>query len=199
MKDFLNPKSMLTPGAAGALIMFLVNGLCFTFPELAPRYVALGLSFVIGGLAVSGGTIKPLERVVYWFLNSLIIFCMGMGTANLASSAAGAPKVPPPGKQAHVNGGWFIASANADTTPAIQRAVKPKTKVLSKPKQPTASEVVSMQVLQAQLLEQQKMIEALRQQNLKMQQKQAPSTTQAPVVAPPPPKAPQEQRFFKSW
>lgn len=198
MKDFLNPKSMLTPGAAGALIMFLVNGLCFTFPELAPRYVALGLSFVIGGLAVSGGTIKPLERVVYWFLNSLIIFCMGMGTANLASSAAGAPKAPV-GKQAQVSGSWFISSAVAETTPAIRPTIKVKPKVVTKPKKPTASEVKSMQELQVQLLEQQKMIEALRQQNLKMQQKQAPSTTQAPVVAPPPPKAPQEQRFFKSW
>lgn len=197
MKDFLNPKSMLTPGAAGALIMFLVNGLCFTFPELAPRYVALALSFVIGGLAVSGGTIKPLERGVYWFLNSLIIFCMGMGTANLASSAAGAPKAPVD-KQAQVSGGWFIASAAADTsTVARSTTVKPKVKPLAKPKQPTASEVKSMQVLQAQLLEQQKMIEALRQQNLKMQQKQVPST--APAVVPPPAKTPQKQRFFKSW
>lgn len=198
MKDFLNPKSMLTPGAAGALIMFLVNGLCFTFPELAPRYVALALSFVIGGLAVYGGAIKPLERVVYWFLNSLIIFCMGMGTANLASNASASPKTAPAGKQAQVSGGWFISSAVADTSPVVRRAVaKPKVKPLAKPKQPTASEVKSMQVLQAQLLEQQKMIEALRQQNLKMQQKQVPST--APVVVPPPAKTPQQQRFFKSW
>lgn len=53
MSDFLNPKSMVTPGIAGALVMFLSNAICFQFPEVAPRWAALLLSFVLGGVVIA--------------------------------------------------------------------------------------------------------------------------------------------------
>jgi len=34
MKEFINPKSMLTPGLADSLMMFLVNGIAVPFPEI---------------------------------------------------------------------------------------------------------------------------------------------------------------------
>ena len=52
MNDFLNPKSMRTPGVAGSLMMFLVNGLASQFPELPARYLALCLSFLLGSIVI---------------------------------------------------------------------------------------------------------------------------------------------------
>ncbi len=87
MDDFLNPKSMLTPGATGALMMLIANTVCGFFPELAFRYVALGLSFLIGGFVIASVTANALARGGYWFLNSLVIFCVGVGTTNIAANA----------------------------------------------------------------------------------------------------------------
>lgn len=90
MQEFINPKSMLTPGVAGSLMMFLVNGIVYQFPEFQPRYVALFLSFLIGAVVwFSQSTAKSyvLERAVYWILNSLVIFVVGLGATNLAADA----------------------------------------------------------------------------------------------------------------
>lgn len=96
MQEFINPKSMLTPGVAGAFMMFLVNGISFQFPEVPNRYLGIFLSFVIGAIvwfSETEGKSIVLQKVIYWFLNSLIIFVVGFGTANLAAdAAAGASK-----------------------------------------------------------------------------------------------------------
>lgn len=88
-QEFINPKSMITPGAAGALLMFIVNGLCYSFPELEPRVVALVLSFVIGTVVFKAVSLRIGERTAYWIINSLIIFVMGTGAANIAAKASG--------------------------------------------------------------------------------------------------------------
>jgi hypothetical protein len=54
MQDFLNPKSMLTPGVTRTFMMFLVNGLLGQFPELSPRFTALGISFHVRGCCARG-------------------------------------------------------------------------------------------------------------------------------------------------
>lgn len=100
MQEFINPKSMLTPGVAGSLTMFLVNGVAFQFPEVSPRYLALFLSFLIGSIVwfseVRGKLLIP-QKVVYWILNSLVIFVVGFGTANWAADAtAGASNAEVP-------------------------------------------------------------------------------------------------------
>ena len=90
MQDFINPKSMLTPGVAGSLMMFLVNGISFQFPEIPHRYLALFLSFLIGAVvwfSETGGKSVVLQKAIYWILNSLVIFAVGFGTANLAADA----------------------------------------------------------------------------------------------------------------
>ena len=75
--DFLNPKSMLTPGLAGILVMTLANSVSSAI-NLNPLYVALGLSFLIGTLIFQNVKVKWLSGV-YYVLNSLIIFNMALG------------------------------------------------------------------------------------------------------------------------
>jgi len=90
MKEFINPKSMLTPGVAGSLMMFLVNGISFQFPEIPTRYLALFLSFLIGAIVWFSeikGKSPGAQKAVYWILNSLVIFVVGFGTAHLAADA----------------------------------------------------------------------------------------------------------------
>ena len=86
MDQFLNPKSMITPGVAGGLAMLLSNTLCFTFPEIGFRYVVLTLSFLLGFVAVVALQAHIGERALYWVVNSLIIFSMGVGTSNIGAS-----------------------------------------------------------------------------------------------------------------
>src|SRR5512140_765035 len=92
MSEFLNPKSMITPGIAGAVMMFLVNGLSVPFPELPQRWLALGLSLLIGALVVlRQSDLKLVSRLGFWVLNSLVIFVVGFGSNNLARDASSAP------------------------------------------------------------------------------------------------------------
>nr|WP_321467214.1 hypothetical protein [uncultured Desulfobulbus sp.] len=96
MNEFLNPKSMLTPGVAGSLMMFLVNGIGCQFPELPMRYMALFMSFLIGSVVWFSeleGRAPMIQKGIYWVLNSLVIFVVGFGTANLAADATA--KTPP--------------------------------------------------------------------------------------------------------
>jgi hypothetical protein len=90
MNDFLNPKSMMTPGAAGALVMFLSNAVCFQFPDIAPRWVALLLSFVLGALVVTAVRLKPFPRLGFCLVNSLIIFSRCGGSRAGCSNPEGA-------------------------------------------------------------------------------------------------------------
>ena len=91
MNEFLNPKSMLTPGAAGSLMMLLANTLCAVFPELGFRYVAISLSFVIGLAMLISANLRLAERMSYWVINSLVIFAVGIGTSNIAANVAAGP------------------------------------------------------------------------------------------------------------
>jgi hypothetical protein len=91
LDDFLNPKSMLTPGVAGSLVMLLTNAICYNFGELQPRWVGLVLSGALGLLVFLKGTIPLWQKITFYLLNSLIIFSVGMGTANLAHTSAAQP------------------------------------------------------------------------------------------------------------
>ena len=118
MSDFLNPKSMLTPGIAGALMMFLANALCATFPEIAFRYVALGLSFALGLIVFRAAKIGLTEKATYWFLNSLIIFSTGVGASNIAANIERPAQSEPHGAAVAMIGplvDWFVPDAAAQT------------------------------------------------------------------------------------
>ena len=77
ISEFLNPKSMLTPGLSGILVMTLANSISLAI-ALNPIYLALGLSFLVGTLIFQNVGMKWISGV-YYVLNSLIIFNMALG------------------------------------------------------------------------------------------------------------------------
>lgn len=85
MNEFLNPKSMATPGAAGTMVMFVTNAICFQFPEIEVRWTAIILSFFAGAIVFSAKELHFTHRAAFWVLNSLIIFSVGVGTSNIAA------------------------------------------------------------------------------------------------------------------
>lgn len=129
MSEFLNPKSMVTPGIAGAVMMFLVNGLSVPFPELPQRWLALALSLLIGALVVlRQSDLKLVSRLGFWVLNSLVIFVVGFGSNNLARDAVNAsPSVAARSGAAepHAALSLLFPSAYAEDPPATTDAGKP--------------------------------------------------------------------------
>jgi hypothetical protein len=85
MNEFLNPKSMVTPGAAGAMTMMIANTIAINF-GYQPAYFGLPLSFVFGLLVFMTKEIKGWQRFIYYFINSLIIFSIGFGGGNIGAN-----------------------------------------------------------------------------------------------------------------
>ncbi len=172
MNEFLNPKSMLTPGVAGSLMMFLVNGIGCQFPELPMRYLALGISFLIGSVVWFSeirGRAPMVQKGIYWVLNSLVIFVVGFGTSNLAADATTSPRTPP-----HV--GFFLAptDAHADETPTQEK----------------------IQSLNEKLVKERAENERLQRELQQSRQQALPAPTSPP---PPPSEATKKEQFFKRW
>ena len=118
MNEFLNPKSMTTPGVAGAMVMFVANSICFQFPEIEFRWAVIALSFLAGAIVFSAKDLRFSHRVVFLVLNSLIIFSVGVGTSNIAAKVQNST----PENQLISNNTFFdllIPSANAQE-PSIQ-------------------------------------------------------------------------------
>ena len=86
LDEFLNPKSMLTPGLAGGLTMLISSTLWVQF-GWETKWTALAISLAISFLVVRGMKNVPLlERIIYCSLNTMIIFSMGLGVHSLGSS-----------------------------------------------------------------------------------------------------------------
>ena len=77
--EFLNPNSMITPGAAGAFTMVITNTLCQQFTQLPLNYTGLAVSFMFGAVVFGYGASLP-SRVVYFLINGLIIFVVANGS-----------------------------------------------------------------------------------------------------------------------
>jgi len=88
VKDFLNPKSILTPGIAGGISMVISNTLWMNF-GLTPRWSGLVISFLLGLLVLATVEIVLWQKGIYWVLNSLIIFSVGAGTNTVGARATG--------------------------------------------------------------------------------------------------------------
>lgn len=90
--EFLNPKSMLTPGAAGSLTMAISNSLYIAFA--APAAISTATLSLLFALVVFRAQRIPFwQRVVFYILNALIIFSVAFGTnAAGASSSRGNPQ-----------------------------------------------------------------------------------------------------------
>jgi hypothetical protein len=102
LDEFLNPKSMLTPGVCGAVIMTITNalGVSFGIVGVGRTFICLGLSFLVGSLVfVAGPKSSWPKKAIFYVLNSLIIFSMAAGTNSAtqisqAASPPGANAVP---------------------------------------------------------------------------------------------------------
>jgi large-conductance mechanosensitive channel len=81
--EFLNPNSMITPGAAGAFTMVITNTLCQQFPLLQQSYTGLGVSLMFGAMVFGYGA-GIFARLVYFIINSLIIFVVAAGSNSVA-------------------------------------------------------------------------------------------------------------------
>jgi hypothetical protein len=84
LDSFLTPEAMLTPGAAGALTMMITNALGVSFSS--PRALtALILSFAFGLLVLVAD--KPFwVKIVFYLLNSLVIFCVANGANGIGAA-----------------------------------------------------------------------------------------------------------------
>ncbi len=82
VKDFLNPNSMLTPGMAGGLTTSITVPLALSFGLKVP-WVTLSVSALFALLIVLAikERLSDLHRLVYFVLNTLIIFSISLGTA----------------------------------------------------------------------------------------------------------------------
>ena len=87
LADFLHPQSMVTPGLLGAAAMMGTNALCATF-SLDEPIVCLVLSLLFGLAAVIRDG-RLFQRVLYYVLNTIIIFSVAAGanSVGLASQA----------------------------------------------------------------------------------------------------------------
>jgi hypothetical protein len=114
MSDFINPKAMLTPGLAGATTSVVTSALVGQF-GLPGSWVALAISFAIGSLVFIDKTLDIPRQVVYFVLNSLIIFSVAVGVNETGRIATRDPQLaacaerwaPPEGEPAPFFQSWF--------------------------------------------------------------------------------------------
>ena len=84
--EFLNPKSMVTPGAAGAIIMLISNSLWVTF-GLPPKWSALLFSILFAAMVVGTYLAPVWQKGLLVIFNSLIVFSLGVGTTYVGQNA----------------------------------------------------------------------------------------------------------------
>jgi hypothetical protein len=91
-QQFLNPKSMITPGVAGSMVMLITNALVIQF-GLPGRWIALSLSFLLALVVFLTTTIPMWQRGIYYLFNALLIFSIAIGT-NQVGAATARPRPP---------------------------------------------------------------------------------------------------------
>jgi len=91
MNDFLNAKSMVTPGVAGGLVM-LISNTCANQFDLAPKWTALALSGLLGLLVVCILVAPLWQKGLLWIFNALVIFSMAMGTNEAGAKISNPPE-----------------------------------------------------------------------------------------------------------
>lgn len=77
--DFLNPRSMLTPGIAGSVVMVIANTLWVEF-MVPQKWTALTLSFLLIIPILIKFSASWIENVIYFTFNGLIVFALAINT-----------------------------------------------------------------------------------------------------------------------
>lgn len=123
LQDFLHPKSMLTPGVAGGIVMGISTsvGPAVGFDPLS---CILVLSFVVG-LVVFVTTTTVFLKVVYYILNSLIICTIALGMFVNAKGGVITTGAPPPAAVSPTPEQAKQAAAQGLTVTTIDLATQP--------------------------------------------------------------------------
>lgn len=100
--EFLNPKSMLTPGMAGSLTTLITNSLVTQF-DLVPSFTGLFISFLFGLLVFAGTRTVLWLKFVLYVLNSLLIFSVALGANQIGVGAAKRTKKPLTNEHGHAH------------------------------------------------------------------------------------------------
>ncbi|MDA3790040.1 MAG: hypothetical protein PF503_16280 [Desulfobacula sp.] len=90
IEDFLNPKSMPTPAAAGAVVALIAGALFKSF-GISIAYCTIILSFMVGMIVLYSKEFKSdktsrIVKIVLYIINSLIIFAMATGTNSVMAA-----------------------------------------------------------------------------------------------------------------
>jgi hypothetical protein len=85
--QFLTPEAMLTPGAAGAMTMMITNALALNF-DTHRALTGLVLSFMFGAVVFVASR-NIWQKGLFYVLNSLIIFCVALGTNAIGVTRSG--------------------------------------------------------------------------------------------------------------
>ncbi len=115
--EFINPKSMLTPGICGAVVMMVSNSVTSVFNiDSAPvcGWISLGLSFLLGLMVFAAGSGKMWMRVMLYVFNSLIIFATAAGVNVSGKSATSGP-----GNGGGANGALGAATGSVSNGPPV--------------------------------------------------------------------------------
>jgi SPOR domain len=91
---FLRPESMVTPGALGALAMVITNALANNFSFVSHAYLGIFLSFVFGLTAIINSN-SVVQKLIYYVINSLIIFSVATGSNTIGTQTQGVSVLPP--------------------------------------------------------------------------------------------------------
>jgi hypothetical protein len=87
MDEFFNPKSLITPTAAGVFTMLATNTLVSQF-GLPGNYTAFIISSTVGLVLLAiTRRLKTWQRFVYFLLNTLVIFTVAIGINETAIAA----------------------------------------------------------------------------------------------------------------
>ena len=79
LDQFLQPQSMVTPGALGAIAMMGTNAIAGNFPYMSLPFTAFLLSGLFGLAAIVKST-SLSERILYYVLNTIVIFSVATGS-----------------------------------------------------------------------------------------------------------------------
>lgn len=92
MNQFLNSKSMVTPGVAGGVVTLIAATLSTQF-DLPAKWIALGASLLIALLIFFADQVETLlARVIILVLNTMIIFSVAVGTNVTGKAVQAAPQ-----------------------------------------------------------------------------------------------------------
>ena len=117
MDEFIKSKSMLASGVLGATTTMITGAMATQF-GLPGNITALVVSFSLCTLVFTDKSLPNLQRIIFYFINSMIVFttAIGINTAGVAATQnvqtrkvvdLGGPEVVQPAKDKAYFHPWF--------------------------------------------------------------------------------------------